>query len=94
MKFSKAFPHVKEGEKVGRLENSGRVFPCIVCGTPTGWRDEKDPTFPGTPICSDECLDEFDRPKSDDEEVVPYKGTKRTAQETLAQPGSANSLGE
>lgn len=60
MKFSVSLKHIPVGGEVGRLENSGRVFACVVCRAVTGWRNNGDGTYPGVPCCSDECLDEMD----------------------------------
>jgi hypothetical protein len=60
LKFTESLKHIPVGGEVGRLENSGRIFPCVVCRTPTGWRNNGDGTYPGVPVCSDECLDVTD----------------------------------
>lgn len=60
MKFDVALKHVKVGETIGRLERTDRLYSCLVCRKVTGWRDCKDESCPGVPICSDECLDARD----------------------------------
>lgn len=60
MKFKESLKHIKVGQEVGRIENSGRIFPCFVCNEVTGWRNNGDGTTPGVPCCSDECLDTMD----------------------------------
>jgi hypothetical protein len=67
MKFKISLKHIPEGGTVGRLENSGRIYPCLVCGAPTGWRDCTDPSIPGGPCCSDECLDVRDTARKEEE---------------------------
>lgn len=64
MKFGLALKHVAVGETVGRLESTGRLFPCMICRAVTGWRVDVD-TTPGVPICSDECLDEWDATRTE-----------------------------
>lgn len=60
MKFDVALKHVKVGETVGRLERTDRLYPCGICRKATGWRIDVGPDCPGSPICSDECLDARD----------------------------------
>jgi hypothetical protein len=60
MRFNVAFKQVEEGQAVGRIQNSGRVYPCTVCGARTLWVDISDTTMPPPHLCSDECLDAYD----------------------------------
>jgi hypothetical protein len=60
MKFDVALKDVKIGESISRLERTDRFYGCIICHKPTGWRVDVGPDCPGTPLCSDECLDEMD----------------------------------
>lgn len=71
MKFGLALKHVVVGQTIGRLESTGRLFPCMICREVTGWRDVVEPSTPGVPVCSDECLDEWDatRTRSEDSPV-------------------------
>jgi hypothetical protein len=43
----------------GVLERTGRIYGCMVCRHPTGWR-KLYPDCPGVPVCSDECKDVLD----------------------------------
>ena len=43
---------------VGRVIQTGRRYPCSVCGSRTGWRAEVDGGGEA-PICSDECFEVF-----------------------------------
>ena len=60
MNFNVALRGVEVGQRIGSIENSGRIYPCFVCGTRTKWHSVGEPDNPGVPICSDECLDQYD----------------------------------
>lgn len=60
LKFKVSLKQTPVGGEVGRLENSGRLFPCVICKEVTGWRNNGDGSCPGVPVCSDECLDVMD----------------------------------
>lgn len=60
MKFDIALKDTPIGASVGRLERTDRFYPCGICGKATGWRIDVGPDCPGSPICSDECLDTRD----------------------------------
>lgn len=57
MLFTKSLSDVAVGTTVGRIENSGRIFPCVVCNKLTPWVDVTETSHPGAHVCSDECLD-------------------------------------
>lgn len=85
MKFGLAFKHVVVGQTVGRLESTGRLFPCMICKAVTGWRDVIDPSTPGVPVCSDECLDEWDATRIRSEDS-PVKDEPDSASGSSSQP--------
>jgi hypothetical protein len=64
MKFDVALKDVKIGDTAGRLERTDRLYPCGTCRKVTGWRLDVGPDNPGSPMCSDECLDAWDAYKS------------------------------
>lgn len=85
MKFGLALKHVVVGQTVGRLESTGRLFPCMICKAVTGWRDVIDPSTPGVPVCSDECLDEWDATRIRSEDS-PVKDEPDSASGSSSQP--------
>jgi hypothetical protein len=60
MKFDIALKDTPIGATVGRLERTDRYYACGICRRATGWRIDVGPDCPGSPICSDECLDTRD----------------------------------
>jgi hypothetical protein len=52
-------PH-KEVEVTSEVTQSWRVYPCSICGVPTGWRwGLPNADFPASPACSEECVAEL-----------------------------------
>lgn len=80
MKFDIALKDTPIGGEVGRLERTDRYFACGICRTPTGWRIDVGPDCPGSPICSDECLDARDAMAAmSDDEILKLGATPPTA---------------
>ena len=42
----------------GQIVQTGRSYPCVVCGVRTGWRGVVE-DCPAFPVCSDGCLKVF-----------------------------------
>lgn len=67
MKFDAQFPEVSAMVRFepepnpikGVMEASGRVSPCVVCGSPTQWVGPGEPDLPPPHLCSDECVTVF-----------------------------------
>ena len=70
MKFDIALKDTKVGETAGRLYRTDRLYPCR-CGKVTGWRIDVGDDNPGSPICSDECLDAWDEFRTSPDDVSP-----------------------
>jgi hypothetical protein len=50
-------PH-KEVEVTSEITQSWRIYPCLNCGSLTGWRfGFPSDSFPAAPACSEECVE-------------------------------------